>query len=164
MNVYYTTSPIQSSELLRAAFEREGIPFGGRPLLRTANGKPYFSPPAPRFNLTHTKDLCAVAVGKAEVGLDAEKRQPRKLEALSSRLTDAEKKEDFFRLWTAKEAYIKFRGGTIGADLKPLVFSRGVLYRNGEPLNVFLYHTELENCCVCLCMAEEEKIEFIKLN
>lgn len=165
MNVYYTFTPTDSLSLLKSAMCLEGIAFDERLLARTEAGKPYFGDPhLPRFNLTHTQNFCAVAVGNAEVGIDAEVRIPRKTDAIRRRLTDEERREDFFRLWTAKEAYIKLRGTTLASALPSLVYRDGKLYEHGAPIDVFLYQTEIQTCCISICSEQEEPIRFIDLS
>lgn len=165
MDVFYSVTPVKSGRMLQTALLRAGYgEFCGAPLLKTENGKPYLSAPnAPRFNLSHTEGLVLAAVGKQEVGIDAERRRPRKIGALLARLTEEERQEDFYELWTAKEAYIKFRGGTIAGMLPSLVFKRGVLYESGAPAEGWLEYAEIEGCTVCVCLGQREEIRFFPL-
>ena len=118
-------------EYLRAA--PEGLRFsyasGGRPFL-TGN----FPRPVPDFNLAHSGGaaLFAFALNR-EVGIDVEafregvdeaaiaKRyfHPQEVEALLG-LPDSERRREFFRLWTRKEAYLKAGGeGMSGIARRP---------------------------------------------
>jgi 4'-phosphopantetheinyl transferase len=102
---------------------------GGRPFLM---GK--FSLPVPDFNLAHSGGTALFAFGmEREVGVDVEllragvdeaaiaKRyfHPQEAEALLA-LPDSERRPEFFRLWTRKEAYLKAGGeGMSGFARRP---------------------------------------------
>lgn len=160
MNVYHTDRRLSGEELLALALQATDMP--PAPVLHTAAGKPYCENGV-SFNATHTEGLSAIAVGDAAVGLDAERRRPRDLSALLARLAPEEREEDFFRLWTAKEAYIKFRGGTLASMLGGLVFCGGVLYENGVPLPLSLTFLDVMGCTLCVCMERSEEIRTIPL-
>ena len=162
MKIYFTRSPIESRELLRRALAREGRTGELPPVLHTAHGKPYFEG-GPAFNLTHTGGLTAVAVGEEEMGLDAELRRPRAVSGLVRRLTEEERREDLFALWTAKEAYIKYRGGSLAGMLSSLVYAGGTLYENGVPVEAAFARFELEGCTLCLCTRRPSDAELIEL-
>ncbi len=133
-----------------------------RNMLRTQSGKPYL-PGGPFFSFTDTEGFSAAAVGDCEAGLDAERRRARPLAAVKRRLSPEEREEDFFRLWTAKEAYIKYRGETIARLLPSLCYQKGALLMHGAPLGVFLQHFELAGCCLCLCTERETSVLFREL-
>ncbi len=159
MFIYYTARG-ESGEFLQQVLVRHGA---ASRILRTPNGKPYLEQGECEFSLTHTEGLIAVAVGGQRVGLDAECRKPRKIEALRSRLTAAEREEDFFELWTAKEAYVKYVGGTLAEYLPVLEYKKGALFYREAPIDVQLRHFELNGCTLCLCTEREEQVELIPL-
>lgn len=161
MKVYYTTAPVTSEAFMNRVFLLEGIRDG---IVRTQSGKPHFCEDgAPKFNLTHTEGLTALAVGGQEVGVDAECRTRRIPEAILRRLTPREREADFFTLWTAKEAYIKLRGGTLADMLPSLCFENGVLYENGEPVPAVFKHIFIADHVLCVCTEAAEDIELIGL-
>lgn len=134
------------------------------PLATGEHGKPYFDAPnAPKFNFTHTAGLTALALGDCEAGIDAQLRDPRPRPALLRRLSPEERAENFFRLWTAKEAYIKYRGGTIASMLSRLRYAGGTLYENGVPVHAVLRFWEVENCTLCLCTQSPVEAELVAL-
>lgn len=152
MEILYTRAPVESGEFLRKVLEK----YCGGPVRieRTPNGKPYLPQEgAPKFNLTHTDGLIAVAIGKEEVGLDAERERLFENRAILGRLTPDERREDPWTVWTAKESYIKFRGATLAAMYRRLVYREGVLYEDGTALDVFLRRFSLAGCTLCLCTA-----------
>jgi 4'-phosphopantetheinyl transferase len=105
-----------------------------------AYGKPRLSNPPdgtdPRFNLTHTPGLVAVAVSNGlDLGLDAEAldpshatldtasafAHPSELRALDPDSPDYVRK--FYRLWTRKEALAKATGLGLSLEVRTLIFA-----------------------------------------
>lgn len=92
-----------------------------------AHGKPYIDGREDLFfSLSHSKDKVVCAVSKREVGADIERIRDISDGLLKRVCTDKEKKyldcfdkarqtEEFFRLWTAKESFMKFLGQGLGA-------------------------------------------------
>lgn len=112
---------LQQLALKSAGLENEETVFG-------ENGKPYLKNGGFWFNLSHSGIYAVCAAGTEENGIDVEavreagdaliKRvcTPEEQSMLSA--LDNEKKQDaFFRLWTAKEAYMKLLG--TGFSLPP---------------------------------------------
>ena len=104
-------------------------------MIRGENGKPAFADSAlPRFSATHSGRVAMLAVvpSSAEVGLDYEsfREKPRpNFEALLNRIAGSDEKayvrvailprereERFLRLWTAKEAVLKYLGAGLTLD------------------------------------------------
>ena len=85
------------------------------------------------FSIAHSGDNVVCAVDDSPVGIDVEFIRPldlritkfacteRDLEFLNTASTQTEKELLFFKLWTAKEAFIKFHGRVL-ADLKTIDF------------------------------------------
>lgn len=102
---------------LRDAWGWAGTP----PMSRGEFGKPWFPAyPARYFNLSHTAGLCLCALSDTgEVGTDIELVRPRRERLARYVMSDGEFAafdgtwEDFYRLWTLKEAYCKFLGRSI---------------------------------------------------
>lgn len=126
------------------------VPAGALRLSAGIHGKPQLVPPtvdAPHpditFNVSHSGELALYAIARGrEVGIDLERMDATTdIEALARRFfSDAERScfdavEDerrtaaFFRIWTAKEAYLKARG--LGLSLPLCSFD--VALRSGEP-------------------------------
>jgi len=152
VKIFYTRDKVASRDFLcKVLQEYYGI---DRPQFeRGAHGKPRLSTGTPCFNVTHSGGLTAVAVSKREVGLDLQLRKERDYSALIKRLTPAEREEDFFRVWTAKEAYVKYLGSSLAEEYPSLRFHSGVLYRNGEHTGVSLFFRETADYVLCLCTA-----------
>jgi 4'-phosphopantetheinyl transferase len=79
------------------------------------SGKP------PGFSLTHSGELVGVAVHEhSSVGLDVEQHRPFAYlaqVAAAIRAPDEDPSEDFFRMWTRKEALVKATGAGLSALL-----------------------------------------------
>ncbi|MFN8609899.1 MAG: 4'-phosphopantetheinyl transferase superfamily protein [Vulcanimicrobiota bacterium] len=120
---------------------------------KAEHGKPYLVDGACTFNLTHSEEIAALAVGSQELGLDVEDRRRRvDFLALGRRFfappeaDELEKAADprrlFFEIWTAKEAYIKALGDGLSHPLDQFLTYHqgrwGLFDLQGQPLNWFL--------------------------
>lgn len=160
ITVYYTQTECDSlSYLIKLFREKYSISFDA--LCFGEHGKPYLEGTPLHFNLSHSGKLLAVAVSDLEVGIDVQERTEKGYPFLRMRLTPAEREEDFFRLWTAKEAYVKLRGTTLAHTLFSLEYKKGKLHENGTPLSVFLSHSELLGCAVTVCAEKETEVRFL---
>lgn len=162
MKLFYTTVPTNSRAFLERAL-RDFYGISAPQFSRNEHGKPFLTNTALRFNLSHSGSLTALAVSEQEVGLDVQERSRRAFPALCRRLSPAEHEEDFFTLWTAKEAYIKFKGGALAEMLASLEFKNGVLYEHGKPVDANLFRFSLLSCAACVCAKASEAIEIIAL-
>lgn len=159
IDVFYTTKPVQSDAFVtRILRERYGI-FAPN-FTRNAHGKPLLCGAPPCFNLSHTGGRTFAAFSDADVGLDAEWRGRPLPQAVLRRLSEAEREEDFFRLWTAKEAYVKYLGGSLAALLPTLRFEQGVLLQNQTPVNAAIAFSEQAGCTVAVCSAQAQPVLF----
>lgn len=83
------------------------------------NGKPYFKDlPDFHFNISHSKNLLAIAFSNAPVGVDIEKHREINLRIAERYFCETEKQYvndpvSFFYVWTRKEAYLKKSGDGI---------------------------------------------------
>ena len=159
IDVFYTTKPVPSEAfVVRILQERYGI-FAPK-FTRNAHGKPSLCGAPPFFSLSHTGGRTFAAFSDADVGLDAEWRgRPIPL-AVLRRLSEAEREEDFFRLWTAKEAFVKYLGGSLAVLLPALRFERGVLLHNNAPVNATLAFYEQAGCTIAVCTAQAQPVLF----
>lgn len=95
------------------------------PLQKGAHGKPWH-PQLPEFNISNSADAVAVLTGNRPVGCDIELLRPRKRWRAVARhsfspalndwlegLPEAQQLTAFWRVWTAHEAVVKQRGGTV---------------------------------------------------
>lgn len=88
---------------------------------RGERGKPFFPNfPQYHFNLSHTAGLCLCALSEAgPVGVDIERVRPRRADLPRYVMSEEEFSvfdgswEEFYRIWTLKEAYCKLLGRSI---------------------------------------------------
>lgn len=97
-----------------------GIAASEKDLKKSPCGKLYLEGSAIHFNLSHSKDVVALAVGNSPVGLDVEKLRDKNFSKVANvyfgnSATDA---ESFFALWTKAESFVKYRAGALLTDLK----------------------------------------------
>ena len=107
--------------------ESLSVPIESIVLKADKNGKPYAEGLDIHFNISHSADLVICAVEFSPVGIDIEKIAEVKNNLISFVCTeneknyvlenDAQKQNRFFEIWTAKEAYVKFKGSGI-QDIK----------------------------------------------
>ncbi len=91
----------------------------------TDNGRPYVS--GIDFNVSHSGDYVVMALSDGKVGCDIEQVKDRNCSAVNrcfkpSEIKWIEESEDkilaFYRIWTARESYIKLTGEGILLDFK----------------------------------------------
>ena len=163
IDVFYTAKPVQSDAFVaRILRERYGI-FAPN-FTRNAHGKPLLCGAPPFFNLSHTGGHTFAAFSEAEIGLDAEWRGRPLPQAVLRRLSEAEREEDFFRLWTAKEAYVKYLGDSLATLLQALRFERGVLLQNRAPVNAAIAFSEQADCTIAVCTAQAQPVLFHEIS
>lgn len=114
-------------QLLRSVF---GLKQENYALVKGEHGKPYLSGNASPvfFNLSHSGDYMVCALSENEVGVDIERDgrerlqvarrffHPREVEALES-LSGLQRKDLFFRYWSAKESFLKYTGNGLASPL-----------------------------------------------
>ncbi|MCR5102099.1 MAG: 4'-phosphopantetheinyl transferase superfamily protein [Butyrivibrio sp.] len=88
------------------------------------DGKPYFTDyPELHFSISHSGEYVACAFSDQEIGLDIQEERASNCDKIAARfyspseneylnsIKNADlRKHEFFRIWSAKEAYIKFTG------------------------------------------------------
>ena len=111
-------------------------------ILKTKNGKPYIENKNVHFSLSHTNGLVACVIANSCVGVDCEKIVTKSKEEIQkfakrffveNEINLLEKggfsQNDFFKIWTGKEATIKKLGTTI-ADIKKIdVTQENLIFR-----------------------------------
>lgn len=94
---------------LREEYGIESLP----EIARGKRGKPFFPEwPTIHFNISHSHGAAVAVFHDHSIGIDIEKLRPAP-KRLSAGLDDL----SFFRMWTAKEAAVKRRGGSIAEVL-----------------------------------------------
>ena len=131
-------------------------------IARDPGGKPFFPAlPDLHFSLSHSGNYCACAFCSRPVGLDLQIHAECRREAVARRCFHPAEYDylargdfaDFFRVWAAKESYVKYTGAGIagGLDRFCVVDGGGLVDKMGD---VEFYRAETpENYSLCLCAA-----------
>lgn len=129
--------------------------FGADPLRlrisRAGQGKPFFvNRPEIHWNISHSGQWCACAVHDAPVGIDVQRFQAVRFDAIARRYFLPEDQEayrqapdtqrEFYRLWTKREALGKY----FGAGLRELPEQAAKGCR-------FWWSWKLEGYALCVC-------------
>lgn len=132
--------------------------------VRSEQGKPYLPDREDfHFNLSHSGNWVAVAWSNRPVGVDVERLR---MDAAKERIArqffrsdeqayvfaaDGEKRaKRFFRIWTMKESYLKYRGCGLTVSLNSFsVLKPGAL-------DVEFTHIDLPDASMALCAREDE--------
>ncbi|MCD8040701.1 MAG: 4'-phosphopantetheinyl transferase superfamily protein [Clostridia bacterium] len=136
--VYFCNTKEKDGYLQKILLRHTTPPFE---ILRTLSGKPYINGNPVYFNLSHSGDICAIAVSDSPVGIDIELYGRGLRKRVLSRFCKEEQNEiisekDFLLHWTAREAYIKYCGGTLAHMLELTSFYGGTLRYGGKPADI----------------------------
>lgn len=107
--------------ILKKFYEENGIEFNWSKIHIQSGGKPYYID-AKKFNISHSGDYVAVAFSDEEIGVDIEWVTQFDIESVLSYLHPLEAeyvkhstdlRNDFFKIWTRKEAFLKAIGSGV---------------------------------------------------
>ena len=121
------------------------------------------------FNLSHAQDYVVCAISKKQVGVDIEKCIPRDFQLFTTVWSKEEKTQfnlrdhrSFYRLWTAKESYVKYLGIGLHACLTDISvdLNGSIMYQRMVSAAQVSYVKVHEDyvCAVC----SEEQIEGVE--
>ncbi len=163
MKIYYTAVPTNSKEFLSRIL-RDFYGISTPKITKNSYGKPYFIDFSLFFSISHSENITAIALSKREIGLDIQKKRAKTPKRVTQRLSVAEKQEDFYRIWTTKEAYIKYCGKSIAKLYSRLEYKNGALYEQNTPVAAVFFYAEIEGCTLCVCSAEQAAAELINID
>lgn len=135
------------------------------------NGKPCLTSGEIFFNISHTDGMSLCAFSKSDIGIDVEKpreyrvqieRRVLCVDELEKLDKSQNKNADFFRLWTAKEAYSKFTGQGISIGFSSLNFSFILSGEKAENMPCKFYFTQENGRIISICHNDDEA-EFCKV-
>ena len=142
------------------------------------NGKPEIEGIC--FNLSHSHDMIACVIANRSVGCDIEKiGKPRDKIAdhfftereisYLSQFEGEKKTEQFYRLWTMKESYMKMTGEGMRLALdrfEVLIDDEIAIIRDGQKVSCHVKEYEIPEYKFTVCSEEDEfadKVEWVKL-
>ena len=137
-------------------------------IIREKNGKPRFASLPYHFSITHSRDLCAVALCKENVGIDLEfVDASRNVETLSKRFFSPEEHsrlfesnnavENFFTLWVKKEALAKLSGEGLASICRGQIIDRSAHFFKE-------YRLTVDGADACLALCFEKNAPSIAIN
>lgn len=128
------------------------------------------------FNLSHSGRLVACAVGDGPVGCDVEmiREAPKKVANrffaeqerayLQACATKKKYDEEFYRLWTMKESYVKFTGEGMHLPFNAfeiLMDDRISVVRGGEVCDCHIKEYDMSGYAVSVCAKERDFADVI---
>jgi 4'-phosphopantetheinyl transferase len=133
------------------------------------NGKPCFNDCNIKFNISHSKNVIAVAIAATEVGIDVEH-----VKAVDKRLINrvySQKEQDFYhckladqdtfyKIWTIKESYSKTIGLGLNVDFTELSFDLESDLNRID--NLFIHSMRLDDFYLSVC-SDQKNIELRKI-
>ncbi len=158
---------ILSSLLLDKALKKHDLSERDMKYTFNAYGKPYFANAEDlHFSISHSGEYAMVVLSDKEIGCDIQQIKDINLSIADRFFTAEERKyvkctENFFRIWTLKESFIKTVGKGLAIPLnsftikglktdKPYCEYEGKIYRFKEFDNINGY-------CIAVCKEEKEK-------
>lgn len=100
-------------------------------ILRDEMGKPYFKDSELHFNVSHSGEYLAIAISESAVGIDIQEPKNikdgmyRKVVQPEERsLIGEDRQNDFLRLWTLKESFVKAVGKGLRISMKEYYFEK----------------------------------------
>ena len=121
------------------------------------------------FSVTHTNLAYFIAISNENIGIDAEPTSRKTNYSSILQKFPMEERErvsntsDFLKLWTVKEATIKWLGGSIAKDLKKLAFIEKKLTLNGLELPISIQEIEVCEHFISICKEKTEIPSFYNL-
>ncbi len=157
-------------EARRYAEEYGLCPPGGI-LARGEHGKPYFSGGGPEFSISHSGGYWVLALSEGPVGVDLQKVQACKSEAIARRhfhpqeyaWLQAEGFRRFFDLWAARESYVKYTGSGIAHGFNDLLITEAGPGRFEADGAVIYLLPFLNNYSLCVCTGYPAECEIFTI-
>ena len=155
-----------------AGIERAGdiLSMSRQAIARDRKGKPFF-PAAPglHFSLSHSGGYGACAFHVRPVGFDLQLHTECRREAIARRCFHPEEYaylaktgfEDFFRVWTAKESYVKYTGSGIAGILDKFIVADGDGMRDAMGDAEFYRRETPDGYSMCLCAAAIPEVRIV---
>ncbi len=142
-------------------------------------GKPYFKQEKIFFNISHSRNIICTALADKEIGIDIQFKKETDFLKIAERFfhkSEIEKIKNssgsahlFYELWTAKEAYLKFKGIGLREKLDSFQFEEALDFwkiKSSQDISTIIKHYQLkENYFLALAFEnfDQPKIDFKEL-
>lgn len=172
-----------AQELLLEALNREYGITRLPEVARTPLGKPFFSEyPEIQFNYSHSKRAASCILSRGAAGIDLE--QVRRYQEKTARRFCCEQEwnwlqrqpdldQAWIRIWTLKEAWLKYRGTGLRMDLQNLNISDALtkkadcekvhVWANGQVFSVWMVSYFIEDFWISVCQEKENNNHVLHL-
>jgi 4'-phosphopantetheinyl transferase len=153
--------------LLKRALEEIGVDYESINLDYGKNGKPYIKGNDIYFNLSHSGNMAVCAVSKNEIGVDIEEVERADFKISKRIFTESEishinnSDDEYIRLWTLKESYMKYCGSGLSIAPKDIEIEFYDNIPHYKDLDFFEY--EIEGYRLALCGDSKAEIEIVNL-
>lgn len=137
------------------------------------NGKPYIDGYGDfHFNISHSDSMLVIAYGDCELGIDVEKLKENDITVAKRCFTKEEyeyiigdisldchtKPQDrFCKIWTMKEAYLKYKGTGISVPLNSFAVNPTEGKVSGEEVSIF--STIMGEYMISICTSSKEDVQ-----
>ena len=162
--------------MLGETLKRNGLALCDIEIYKTDKGKPLIKGDNLFFSLSHSCSIAICALSDKPVGVDVQIVKCIKNDVAKKYFTQSEndilnnsenKKDTFFRLWTAKEAYSKLTGDGI-ASFKDFSVRLGAKPCIEEDKSCNITEIEVDGYRICICAeandeARLEKVDVCKI-
>lgn len=137
-----------------------GIPYRPCRLVHPQKGRPYLEPSCGmEVSITHSADYWACAVSTQPVGLDLQQKKNRNLSGIAGRFFHPDEAEflkqgehaNFFAVWTAKEAYVKYTGEGISNEFGNFSVVQNGALADGVGDAQLRFYPVADDYTLCLC-------------
>ncbi|MBP3621266.1 MAG: 4'-phosphopantetheinyl transferase superfamily protein [Lachnospiraceae bacterium] len=163
--------------LLQEIVEKEcGISADELEISTNNNGKPYIvGRPDFYFNISHSSSMLVMAYGDCELGVDVEKLKENDITVAKRCFTKEEyeyiigdisldyhtkPEHRFCKIWTMKEAYLKYKGTGIAVPLNSFTVNPIEGKVSGEEVSIFSRIMDEYMLSICTSSQEEVQIKF----
>lgn len=162
MKIYWTKQKSDSGILAAKALE---LYCGASDTLcHNDSGRPYFQKSDIKISISHSGSIWLCALCEYEAGIDIEqikdrdylKTARRFFTPQELRFVEANGADGFFRLWTRKEAYIKYKGAGLAYGLDSFSLSDGIILIDEHDGVVFREPDFGADFKCAVCAAKEE--------
>ncbi len=158
--------------LLKNIFEKQQLKM--EEIYYEENGKPKID--GIFFNISHSGDFVICAVSEKPVGCDiekigqirkgfAERYFSQKETAHLDRFEDKKRWDEFYRLWTIKESYVKMKGEGLGKSLEQIECMIGddvCVIHDGKRSSCHIKEYQVPGYKVTICAEEKQFAQEIK--
>lgn len=140
-----------------------------REILRDEMGKPYFENGELHFNVSHSGEYLAIAISKSAVGIDIQETKNiregmyrKVVQPQEQELIGENRQNDFLRLWSLKESFVKAEGKGLRISMKDYYFEKEnnryfVNYNGQKQAWTFnIEETLIEGYFISVCGLENE--------